>query len=122
MTGGRAGMRVVLRTVLATLLMLVTNGASAEVGDEAEFFEARVRPVLVEHCHACHSSKSPKLKAGLALDSHSGLLKGGESGPVVVPGAPGRSRLIEAVRYDNPELQMPPKRRLDPAQVADLTR
>src|SRR5262245_45417069 len=65
----------------------------------AEFFERKVRPVFVQHCYACHSAQTKKHKGGLELDSKAALLKGGDTGPVVVPGLPERSRLIEAVRY-----------------------
>src|SRR5688572_13408321 len=86
-----------------------------------EFFEARVRPVLVEHCYKCHSADAKALKGGLRLDGGTSLLKGGESGPAIVPGDPAASRLITAIRYDDPDLQMPPKTKLAPEQIADLT-
>ena len=63
---------------------------------EAEFFEARVRPVLAENCFSCHGPL--KQKSGLRLDSRSALLKGSENGPVIDSGEPGNSRLIQAVR------------------------
>lgn len=85
---------------------------------EAEFFERRVRPILVENCVSCHGPE--KQKSGLRLDSRPGMLKGSESGPVVTPGDPDDSVLIEAVRRTgaNP---MPPKKSLHPNAVADLT-
>ena len=86
----------------------------------AQFFETSIRPLLVERCYSCHSAGAKKLKADLYLDSRPGLLKGGESGPALVPGHPEQSRLIEAVRYANPDLQMPPKAKLSEQQVADL--
>src|SRR6266536_3419920 len=86
-----------------------------------EFFEKQVRPVLVERCYKCHSASAEKLKGELHLDSREGLLQGGESGkPAIAPGEPENSRLIEAIRYGNPDLQMPPKNRLPEAQIADL--
>src|SRR5688572_20437312 len=92
--------------------------------NSTELFEKKVRPVLVDHCYKCHSAEaeqSKKLKAGLFLDTKEGMLKGGDGGAVIVPGEPDKSRLIEAVRYHNPELQMPPKGpRLTDEQVADL--
>ena len=81
-----------------------------------------MRPLLAEHCYGCHSAKAKKVKAGLLVDSREGLLKGGESGPAVVAGKPEQSRLIEAVRYSSPDLQMPPRGRLSDEQVADLVR
>jgi mono/diheme cytochrome c family protein len=89
-----------------------------------EFFEKNVRPVLVEHCYKCHSAEAEqnrKLKGGLRLDTRAGALKGGDSEkPAVVPGDPQASLLIEAVRWKNEDLQMPPKQKLGDAQIADL--
>src|SRR5213592_2605995 len=92
--------------------------------EHIDFFEKKVRPVLVERCYKCHSSAAEKVKGDLLLDTREGMLKGGESGkPVVVPGDPDRSRLIEAIRYLNDDLQMPPKKaggRLSDEQIADF--
>ena len=85
---------------------------------DAEFFEKRVRPVLVEHCFKCHGGKGQK--GGLRVNDRAALLAGGDSGPALVPGDPAKSKLIEAVRYDNPDLLMPPKGKLPAAAVADL--
>lgn len=85
-----------------------------------EFFENRVRPILVEHCYSCHSGKAAKLKAGLRLDSRKAILDGGDSGPAFEPGKPENSRLIEAIEYKNVDLQMPPKGRLPAAAIEDL--
>jgi hypothetical protein len=72
-----------------------------------EFFEKKIRPLLVTHCYECHAGKESN--GGLRLDSRESLLKGGESGPAMVPNKPELSLLIRAVRYTTPELQMPPK-------------
>jgi hypothetical protein len=85
-----------------------------------DFFERRIRPVLVERCYTCHSRGAPKLKGGLTLDSRGGMLKGGNQGPAIVPGHPEKSLLIKAVRRADPDLQMPPKEELAPEQVADF--
>jgi hypothetical protein len=75
---------------------------------QTEFFESKVRPVLVENCYKCHSAGAEKIKGGLLLDTRDGVLKGGDTGPVVVPGKPDESLLIKAVRYTDKDLQMPP--------------
>ncbi|MFO0950098.1 MAG: PSD1 and planctomycete cytochrome C domain-containing protein [Isosphaeraceae bacterium] len=85
---------------------------------KAEFFETRVRPVLHDHCVSCHGAKTAR--GGLRLDSREMLMKGSEAGPVVTPGDPEASPLVEAVRRTGP-VQMPPKKPLDPKAVADLT-
>jgi Protein of unknown function (DUF1549)/Protein of unknown function (DUF1553)/Planctomycete cytochrome C len=100
------------------LLLLCSLSASAA---EFDWFENKIRPVLVERCYKCHSSQSDKLKGGLLLDSRAGMLKGGESGqPAIVPGDAERSRLIEAIRYKNEDLQMPPPKqgKLSEEQIA----
>ena len=115
------GFKLVLGAFNLALLAAVfisRSGSAAESG--ADFFEKKIRPILVEHCYECHSADSKKLKGGLRLDSRQGILKGGDSGAVLVPGEPEKSRLIESVRYQNRDLQMPPKSRLTTAQVADL--
>src|SRR5262245_31478313 len=71
-----------------------------------EFFESKVRPILVANCMSCHGPE--KQKAGLRLDSKPSMLRGGDSGPVVQPGDPDGSRLIEVVRYHE-DVKMPPK-------------
>jgi hypothetical protein len=76
---------------------------------ETEFFEKKIRPVLVEKCYQCHSAKSEKVRGGLLLDTKAGLLNGGDSGPSIVPGDPDSSPLIHAVRYTKPDYAMPPK-------------
>jgi hypothetical protein len=86
-----------------------------------EFFENHIRPLLADKCYQCHSQQSKKAKGGLLLDSQEGLLKGGDSGPMVVTGDLDHSLLIKAVRYKDEDLRMPPDgKRLTEAQVADL--
>ncbi len=86
-----------------------------------EFFEKKIRPILVENCYKCHSAEAEKLKGGFLLDTKGGLLKGGDTGPAIVPGDAERSLLIKAVRYTDENLQMPPKnKKLSPEHVADL--
>lgn len=83
-----------------------------------EFFEKRIRPVLVEHCFECHGPK--KQKAGLRLDSRTALLRGSDGGPVVNPGDPDKSPLIQAIRHQG-ELKMPPKQKLSDESIEALT-
>jgi hypothetical protein len=86
----------------------------------SDFFEKKIRPVLVEHCYRCHSVGAKKQKGGLALDTRAGVRDGGDTGPAVVPGKPGESLLIKAVRYADKGLRMPPKAKLPAAVIADL--
>lgn len=82
-----------------------------------DLFEKHVRPVLVQYCYDCHSTQSKKIKGRLVLDSRQGVAKGGETGPVVVPGDPDASRLIVAIRWTDEDLQMPPKQKLTAQQI-----
>ena len=104
---------------LTTILLIVSAaaGRAAEPVDN-EFFERKVRPILVANCVSCHGEK--KQKGGLRLDAKAGFAKGGENGPAVVPGKPDQSRLVKAVRYDD-DIKMPPKGKLDDADIATLT-
>jgi len=95
--------------------------AAAPTPSQVQFFESRVRPVLADNCYKCHSQQAEKVKGGLLLDTREGVLKGGESGPALIPGEPDKSLLIKAVRYADPDLQMPPKgKKLADAQIEDL--
>ncbi|HEV8000794.1 MAG TPA: PSD1 and planctomycete cytochrome C domain-containing protein [Planctomycetaceae bacterium] len=100
-------------------LAAVRAGAESPSGASVEFFEKRVRPVLVEKCQRCHGRESPK--GGLSLVSREGLLKGGESGPVVNPGHPEKSELVRAINYEADGFQMPPTGKLDTDSIGALT-
>ncbi len=88
--------------------------------DELVFFESKIRPLLIQHCYECHSASSSDIAGGLLLDSHAGIAKGGDSGQAILPGQPELSLLMSAVGYSKPELQMPPKSKLAPHEIADL--
>ena len=97
---------------------LVARAATPEHSPEAlEFFEKKIRPLLVSNCYTCHSA-STNVKGGLRVDDRNGLLMGGGSGAAVVPGKPDESLLIQAVRYDG--FEMPPNKKLSDEQIADL--
>lgn len=100
--------------------MGLSLGAVEFTGEQLDFFEKKVRPVLVESCFECHSAGAKKVKGSLYLDSREAVLRGGDAGKVVVPGEPEKSLLIKAIEYGDPELQMPPKTKLTSAQVDAL--
>jgi len=85
-----------------------------------EFFEKQVRPILVEHCHSCHGEQAETVFGNLKLDSRAALERGGHSGPVVAPGEPDISRLIQAVRYDSGLVGMPPTGKLPDREIEAL--
>ncbi|MDB6169842.1 MAG: Protein of unknown function (DUF1553)/Protein of unknown function (DUF1549)/Planctomycete, partial [Verrucomicrobia bacterium] len=107
---------------IALLLTATLLSASAEIApDAAAFFEAKVRPLLVDRCYDCHSGA--RNKGGLSLETREGWTKGGENGPAIVPGKPDDSLLIKAVRYADADLAMPPKKKggkLSDEEVATL--
>ena len=96
------------------------RGDTRMEAEGAAFFESKIRPLLADHCYECHSSRSKKVKGALLLDTREGLRQGGIDGAVIVPNDPDKSMLIESVRYNNEDLQMPPKEKLSDAQIADL--
>jgi mono/diheme cytochrome c family protein len=103
--------------ITAALFTLAAPVRAAEPVDN-DYFEKRVRPILVQHCVGCHGEK--KQKGELRLDLKAGFAKGGESGPAVVPGKPDESRLVKAVGYAD-DIKMPPKGKLTDADIATLT-
>jgi hypothetical protein len=102
------------------ILAVVVSSTFSRADDGIEFFEKKIRPVLVEHCYQCHAKDAKKQRGGLLLDSRAGIRKGGDTGPAVVPGKPAESMLLKAVRHADPELKMPPKGKLPDAIIADL--
>jgi hypothetical protein len=90
---------------------------SAPTPEQVAFFETKIRPVLAERCYECHSAKAEKLKGALLLDSRAGVVKGGDTGPLLTPGNPDASMIIEAVRHTDEDLAMPPKKKLPPRRL-----
>jgi hypothetical protein len=107
-----------LRALTAALLVLSVSSAEELSKEHIEFFEKKIRPVLVDHCYECHSAQSEKLKGKLLLDSRDASRKGGETGPAVVPGDPDASLVVQALRYEN--FEMPPKGKLPAQTIADF--
>src|SRR4051794_16966451 len=101
-----AAVRVVPVALLLVGVAWAGDAARPAAPEDIAFFEARIRPLLVKHCYRCHSDSAKALKGGLKLDGAEGLLKGGDSGAVLVAHKPDESSLIEAVKYTNADLQM----------------
>jgi hypothetical protein len=116
-----------LRLAFAAVVLVVVGLAHGADGkkegapstEAVAFFEAKVRPVLIEQCFKCHGPD--KHKGSLRLDSRAALLAGGDTGPAIVPGNPGKSLLIQAINHANDELKMPPSKKLAKERIADLT-
>jgi len=106
-----------------SLVVGLSSSLLAQTPEQLEFFESRIRPVLVQHCYKCHSaeaSKADKLKGGLLLDDREGMRRGGESGPAFVPGDDKNSLLLSALRHE--DLEMPPKGKLSDPVIKDFSR
>ncbi|HET9468303.1 MAG TPA: DUF1549 domain-containing protein, partial [Vicinamibacterales bacterium] len=111
----------VYRHALVGAFLMCTAAAPARAQQVTnEFFESRIRPVLATKCYACHNSKMKEPKGYLTLDSREGVMKGGTLGPALVPGKPGDSKLIHAMKYTDPHLQMPPSGKLADDVIADF--
>ena len=117
---------VLLASALVSLPYLATIQAQQvpAVGlaqEGVEFFEQKIRPILINQCYQCHSAQAQKLAGGLRLDTRAGMLKGGASGePAIIAGAPEKSLLIRAIRYADAKLQMPMSGRLPESVIRDF--
>jgi mono/diheme cytochrome c family protein len=112
---------ITFTVVVGGFLSAASMRAQAPSQAGTDYFETKIRPILANNCYKCHSSQAAKLKGGLSVEFKESLQKGGDSGAAIVPGDPEKSLLIKAVRYQDPDLQMPPKgNKLPDAQVAEL--
>jgi hypothetical protein len=109
--------RFVLAIVLLPLAFVPALAGNKEQAAHDAFFESKIRPILANHCLKCHGST--KQSGGLRLDGRAGLLVATERGPLVAPGDPEKSVLIQAVRQTG-ELKMPPKGKLPEDAVEAL--
>ena len=102
----------------AGMLVAVSQQSYADETNDLAFFREKIVPLLETHCLECHSHGPGQMENGLTLDSRTGWEEGGDSGPAVVPGDTDASLLIQAIRYDDTELQMPPDEKLTDTEVA----
>ena len=117
-----------LATLTAVALLAVTQGPLLAQNDEkkpadtpgVEFFEKKIRPVLLKHCYECHSAKAKNVKGGLLLDTREAALKGGDTGAAIVPKNVDKSLLISALRHE--DFEMPPKGKLPDSVIADFVK
>jgi len=121
--------RMAIRCLVALGCCSIGSGSAAgqaatesnSAADRQAFFEERIRPALTQYCHECHSVETER-SGGLLLDSREGWQAGGDLGPAVIPGDPAASRLIVAIEYSDPNLQMPPTGQLPPNVIEDFRR
>ena len=104
---------------IAAILFLLTIqlDAAPPPASGVEFYETHIRPLLSRACYECHSAKAKRLKGGLRLDAKRTITEGGDGGRIITPGNPDGSRLIQAIRYNQRTLQMPPRKRLAASDV-----
>ena len=115
-------MRRLFQIVVVAMSAVIATPARLKADEATAFFESRIRPVLVEHCYKCHSAGAKSPKGGLRLDSREALLRGGASGPAIVPGKPDDSLLIKALSHEGEVAEMPPDKKLPDQVVADFRR
>jgi hypothetical protein len=108
------------KVLIFTLGVLCALSSFAITKEETDFFEKKIRPTLVEKCYKCHSTEAKKAKGQLLLDNQEVTLKGGETGPAVVPNDLEQSLLIKAIRYTDKDLQMPPDGKLSSQVIVDF--
>lgn len=102
---------------------LLTSSATSRSdipADQLDFFEKKIRPVLVDSCYECHSKESGRDKGGLVLDTRVGLRQGGSQGAGVVPFKPDESVLMKAITWSDSDLEMPPEQKLPAHVIADF--
>lgn len=108
-----------MRMIVGIALFCCASVQAAEPAPAAiEFFESKVRPLLIDNCVSCHGEK--KQEAGLRLDTRDGFLKGSDKGPVVTPGNADTSKLIKAIQHSG-DPKMPPKGKLPAEAIETLT-
>ncbi len=110
---------------IGAFVLSISNAIADETfsPEQLDFFEQKIRPVLVKHCYECHSIEADKSKGDLLLDSRVVLLRGGEEGPAIVPFKPDQSLLIKAIRYVDEDMAMPPEKKggkLPDAVISDF--
>src|SRR5262245_41580522 len=103
----------------ASLLLILPLAVRAD-DDPAAHFNGKVRPLLESRCVSCHGTE--KQKGGLRLDSREAAMKGGDTGPAIVPGKPADSLLLQSVMHTKKELTMPPKEKLTVVDIGVLER
>lgn len=108
------------KIIVLLCVSLMTLTSSAITKDESDFFEKKIRPVLIKECYKCHSAEGKKAKGQLLLDNRDSTLKGGETGPAIVPNDLEQSLLIKAIRYADKDLKMPPDGKLSSQIISDF--
>jgi hypothetical protein len=117
----RSRLLIVFSLFLAAAHSGLVSGQTLPPDESAriKFFETKVRPVLANNCYNCHSANNKTL-GGLRVDDRNGLLQGGNRGPAVIPGDPGKSLILQAVRHEG-KVKMPPEKHISEQEITDLT-
>jgi hypothetical protein len=105
-------------TLLGVISAAIAEEAAPFTDEQLNFFESKIRPVLVGHCYECHAAEAKIVQGGLRLDHREGLIKGGDTGAAIVAHKSDQSLLIKAMKYDG--VEMPPKGKLPAAVIRDF--
>ena len=113
-------MRIRIAAFIVVAVTAPLRAADVPTQEQLHFFEKKIRPVLIEQCYKCHAADAEKIRGGLTLDTRDGLRLGGDGGAAIVPGQAAKSVLIDVLRTKDEDRQMPPKKRLPEAVIADF--
>ncbi|WP_246109814.1 PSD1 and planctomycete cytochrome C domain-containing protein [Roseimaritima multifibrata] len=103
--------------LLFTVGVVCVDVARTDADEKIDFFESKVRPLLIEHCYECHSLEADESAGDYRLDSAAAMLRGGSRGPSIVAGDAAKSLFLKAVEYKDSELEMPPSGKLSDEQI-----
>lgn len=109
--------KTLVLNIFASYFFLIASSNYAKAEDFT-FFESNIRPILIEHCYECHA-EGKKIRGGLLLDTKTGVLKGGDTGPAIIPGNPDNSLFMKAILHQG-DLKMPPKGKLSPTAINNI--
>src|SRR5215471_5324902 len=111
-------MKINLQRTIFLLLAAVSSVAAQSIpANSPDFFETKIRPVLIKNCYSCHTTSQ---MSGLRVDSQEAITKGGKRGPAIVPGNPAGSLLLTAIRQTDAGLKMPMGGKLTDAEISDF--
>ena len=117
-TGLRVQPTLFVPALIAGCLAAPALAGTGTADSRNAFFETNIRPVLVARCLKCHGGE--KTSNSLSVSTRDALLKGGDSGPAILPGRPEQSLLLQAIRYQSDDLKMPPDKKLPDRVIADF--
>lgn len=115
----RSSMHRIILLFLSVSLLVINSSRADEA---SKLYKEKIQPLFQRKCYDCHSAKADEVKSGLKLDTLEDILKGGSTGPAIVPGEPDNSFLLKTIRYEEQDYQMPPAGKLDDKDIQAVER